>query len=363
MQQKVIRSHPEDEPYLRLWQQAAVEHPTYDEFWAERDARPGLADVTIPVYLGCDWDNAIMPLPGTFTSWRALAHNPHVRMSLLPAGGLSWPWESIHYGALACKGRDTGSLDGPPIRYYLPDADEWRTAEVWPPGDSSLHPFALRTDGVLGEDEGEPGSRSYLCLTGEVGRPVHANPPTLPAQLDWQTEPMTRPLDFAGDIELRLDAAITATDTGWIAVLYDVAPDGTSDVITGGWLRATLRTVNEQRSIPGAPGTRIPPQQHGRRKPQHDPLLVPAAAPRSVGLSCHGAELNSPGAARGQPPAARRALTLATSLSSARSWVVVLIASRIFSADTPPSATASSSATAPTSSLVSRRDSNANSGM
>jgi predicted acyl esterase len=67
-------------------------------------------------------------------------------------------------------------------------------------------------------------------------------------------EPGQRRLNGPGDIELQLDATITAPDTGWIAVLYDLAPDGTSEAITGGWLRATLRTVNEERSIPGAPG-------------------------------------------------------------------------------------------------------------
>ena len=52
------------------------------------------------------------------------------------------------------------------------------------------------------------------------------NPPTLPDTLEWQTEVLTDPTDFAGDIELQLDATITALDAAWITVLYDVAPDG-----------------------------------------------------------------------------------------------------------------------------------------
>ncbi len=38
-----------------------------------------LADLDIPVYLWCDWDNVIMHLPGMFTSWKALTHNPGAR--------------------------------------------------------------------------------------------------------------------------------------------------------------------------------------------------------------------------------------------------------------------------------------------
>jgi uncharacterized protein len=44
----------------------------------------------------------------------------------------------MHVEALAwfdhhLKGLETGIADGPPIRYWLPVAEEWRTADVWPP--------------------------------------------------------------------------------------------------------------------------------------------------------------------------------------------------------------------------------------
>ena len=194
----VIRTHYPEEPYGRLWQELGVEHPTYDAYWADRDSKPLLADVDIPVYLGCDWDNVIMHLPGTFTSWTALRHNPNVRMSLLPLGGLNWPWESMHVEALAwydhwLKGVDTGIMDGPAIRYYLPGADEWRTADAWPPPASSLVEYALRADGVLDIDEGDAGSRSYLYLKPDAGRPHNANPAVLPNQLHWDTPLATAP--------------------------------------------------------------------------------------------------------------------------------------------------------------------------
>ena len=59
----------------------AVEHPTHDTFWHERDTRVRLGVVDIPVYLGCDWDNAPLHLPCTFGAWKALKHNPNVCMS------------------------------------------------------------------------------------------------------------------------------------------------------------------------------------------------------------------------------------------------------------------------------------------
>lgn len=64
---------------------------------------------------------------------------------------------------------------------------------------------------------------------------------------------MAKAFDFAGNIELQLDATITALDTGWIAVLFDIPSHGEPFTITAGWLRASLRQVNEERSKPGAP--------------------------------------------------------------------------------------------------------------
>ena len=254
----VVRTAAAQEPFGRLWQEACVEHPTHDEFWADRDVAAGLAGVDIPVYLGCDWDNVPMHLPATFTTRRALAHNPNVRIGMVDDGQYSWPWEAMHYEALAwydhhLKGIDTGIMDGDPIRYFLPGADEWRTADSWPPAESSLVEFALRADGTLSRNEGESGSRAYLYLPADSGQPAHMNPRTLPDTLEWETEVLSMPMDFAGDIELQLDASITALDAAWMSVLYDVAPDGSATPLTGGWLRAMLREVNEKRSVPGAP--------------------------------------------------------------------------------------------------------------
>jgi uncharacterized protein len=234
-----------------------VEHPTHDAFWDERDQNARLGRVNIPVYLGCDWDNVPMHLPSTFTAWRALAHNPNVRVALLPPSSLTWPWECLHYEALAwcdhwLKGRDTGIMEGPPIRYVVPEADGWRTA-AWPPPESKLTAFALRADGALAEEEGPAGSRAYIHLPGDSGRPANANPPEWPASLTWETAPMTGSFDFVGGIELQLDATITAFDTGWIAVLFDVPPAGEPFPITAGWLRASLSRVIEEDSESGAP--------------------------------------------------------------------------------------------------------------
>jgi uncharacterized protein len=252
-----LRLRHDPYPWDDLWRSVAVEHQLRDAWWEERNVLPLLGDVTIPVYLGCDWDNVPLHLPGTFEALEALSHNDRVRVALLGQFGLTWPWESLHVEALAwfdrwLKDQDTGILDGPPIRYWLPVADEWHTSETWPPPGYGLRELVLSADGSLGEGGQTTGSREYLTL-GEGLNRAQVSPTDPPPFLSWTTEPLDQVWDVVGNMELLLDAQSTAIDTAWILTLQDVAPDGSIVDITAGYLRATLRGIDDEASHPGAP--------------------------------------------------------------------------------------------------------------
>ena len=256
MMRQLLKVPHDPHPWDDLWLDIAVKHPTRDDWWDQRNVLPLLKNIDIPVYLGCDWENVPLHLPSTFSCWNGLSHNPFVRVGMPGRNGLTWPWESLHIEALAwydhwLKGRDTGILDGPAIHYFLPGADEWRTAESWPP--PGVHrEFALRADGVLAGDEGAPGSRDYMVLGAGLNR-VKASEIDPPSMLTWTSEPLDAALDVVGDIELRLVGSATAIDTAWIATLQDAAPDGAVTDVTAGWLRASLREVDTTASRQGAP--------------------------------------------------------------------------------------------------------------
>jgi predicted acyl esterase len=211
----------------------------------------------VPVYLGCDWQNVPLHLPSTFPAFQALTGSRHVRVAMLGDYGLTWPWESLHVEALAWydhwrKGRDTGILEGPRIRYVLPGADGWHTADTWPIPETAYREFALRADGGLAPDEGTSGTRTLMTLGTGLNRD-HASETDPPAFLTWTSQPLDKDLDMTGEIELKLEAACTAADTGWIVTLQDVDPSGTVTDVTAGYLRAGLRAVDEAASRPGAP--------------------------------------------------------------------------------------------------------------
>lgn len=256
MLRQLLKLPHDPQPWDQLWLDIFVDHPVRDEWWDERDLTPLLKNIDIPVYLGCDWENVPLHLPSTFIAWKALAHNPNVQMGLLDKFGLTWPWESLHEEALAwydhwLKGRDTGILQGERVRYALPGAPGWHAAHSWPPPVRHRE-FALRADGILDTDEGNSGTRQFMTLGAGTGR-VTASALDPPASLTWTSAPLDSDVDLVGEIELRLIAAATAADTGWIATLQDVAADGTVTDVTAGWLRATLRTVDEALSAPGSP--------------------------------------------------------------------------------------------------------------
>lgn len=254
---KLMRAAYDPEPWDRIFLEAAVEHPLYDAYWAERDLTARLSEVDIPVYLGCDWANVPLHLPGTFHAWRALSHRGPVRMSLLPRGGLLWPWESLHEEALAwfdhyLKGIDTGIDEGPPIRYWLAGAEEYRTAEEWPPAGLRWEALPLGAEGTLGSGSTE-GAREYLFLPVTLTRPRNANPPARPDRLSWTTPPCREPVDVVGPLALELDAIATAADVDFIVKVELVREDGEVTELTQGWLRASHRAVDPERSRPGEP--------------------------------------------------------------------------------------------------------------
>jgi predicted acyl esterase len=252
----LLKLHHDPHPWDDLWRAIAAEHPFHDTWWEDRNLLPLLERVEVPVYLGCDWQNVPLHLPHTFTAYERLTNSRRVQVAMMGEHGLSWPWESLHMEAIAwfdhwLKGQDTGILDGPHFRYILPESEGWRTSDVWPIRAASLHSFAFRADAVLSEDEIEAGSRTYMNLGGGLNRP-RTSETDPPAFLDWTTPPLPHDLDLIGPIELQLDAACTAPDTAFIAVLQDVDENENGINVTAGYLRASLG-VDEAASKRGAP--------------------------------------------------------------------------------------------------------------
>lgn len=247
-------AHPWDE----IFADVAVEHQFYDAFWAFRDMTHRIGEIDIPMYIGADWENVCMHLDTPFAIFDGIDKSAPHRCSITPRGSLSWPWESLHVEALAwydhwLKKRDTGILEGPPIRYYLEGADEWRTADTWPLPQTRFADWHLRADGLLGDERGPEGAREYLYLPKAIDLPKNANPPRLPGVLSWDTAPIQQATDMVGPFKLALLASSTASDVDWIVKLQLVDATGSASDLTQGWLRASHRALDPVLSRPYRP--------------------------------------------------------------------------------------------------------------
>ena len=97
-----------------------------------------IARIEIPTYTGSGWYGYTYKthLQGAQTYWRHL-RSPKKLLFPGPAH-LERPFHGLHDEILRwydhwLKGIDTGVLDEPPVRYWVSGANEWRTAEDWPP--------------------------------------------------------------------------------------------------------------------------------------------------------------------------------------------------------------------------------------
>jgi predicted acyl esterase len=192
-----------------------------------------------------------------------------------------------------------------PVTYFEGLGGGWRTAETWPPAGAAATTLLAGADGFLGA----------AAATGS--RPYHVDPTVGLAALpwDWTTPTPTVPPDISPDDHRAatwtsppIDAALTITgdpvvtaalcssrpDVPLRAWLSDVRPDGSSTLITQGWVRAThvvgrLLSATEPTTVPIPlnPTAYVLATGHRLRLAiagSHFPALVPAPDPASLDI-------------------------------------------------------------------------------
>jgi putative CocE/NonD family hydrolase len=166
------------------------------------------------------------------------------------------------------------------VRYFLMGANEWRTADRWPPAGTVRRRFYLRAgpsgsarslnDGRLTAEppEGDEDPDRYAYDPAQPVPTVGGNTlywgvraagggeenPDLAAMagprdqraveplcLTYSSGPLPAPLDVVGPARLTLYASSNCPDTDFVAKLSDVFPDGRSVLVTDGILRCRYR--------------------------------------------------------------------------------------------------------------------------
>src|SRR5262249_50270019 len=124
----------------------------------------------------------------------------------------------------------------------------WRTEPTWPP--SRLRTTVLRPDGD-GTDEihirGDVGGTAWISCAGKLpwGQPDDQRPDDV-WSLTYDWEPLTAELDVMGHPVVRVDVVVADSVAYLSAKLCDVFPDGTSALVTRGFLNLTHRHGHDE---------------------------------------------------------------------------------------------------------------------
>lgn len=248
----------------------------YDrEEWIEGSEQTA-AGIDIPVYTGAGWyaQSYKTHLNGA-QNWFSLLRSPKKLMFAGPAH-LERPFHSFHAEILRwhdqwLKGIDTGVMREAPVHYWVMGANQWREAADWPPPEARHVALYLRPWERLSTDAPIAGSVDDHSAPDTFAQ----MPPTQTAtiqRLRYMTEPLPRDTLVAGEIELVLHAEIDRDDTNFIVILRDVGPDPSIQTaregeraipalpereVSRGWLKASMRALDPERSRPGRPWHRL----------------------------------------------------------------------------------------------------------
>lgn len=194
-----------------------------------------------------------------------------------PGPNLDYLHEMVRFFDYWLKGVDNGVMAEPPItlfrrEYTPPEAfparfnGEWVSEAVYPiartqptayylgDGKLSLH-SPISNSPISFPHQPTHGTQAGLCWGAGLApnglardlRPAEATLPT------YTSEPLTEPLDFIGVAEAVLHLSSSAPVAHVVVRLTDVAPDGTSALVTAGILNLTHRN-GHARPEPLTPG-------------------------------------------------------------------------------------------------------------
>jgi len=165
------------------------------------------------------------------------------------------------------KGEQNGVMDGPPVRLFVMGANKWRDEEEWPLSRAMATDYYIGSagnantpagDGFLSSQASsdEPSDRyvydprdPVMSLFNDNGQDEPHDLRLLDRRRDvlvYQTPPLEEPLEVTGVPVVTLFAASTAPDTDFIVKLVDVHPDGFSQQICYGIVRARYRNGLDQ---------------------------------------------------------------------------------------------------------------------
>jgi len=148
------------------------------------------------------------------------------------------------------KGIDNGIMDEPAVSVFVEGSRELVTGAQWPPKPARHRELFLRPRRKL-SPEPERMAPEYAAPDGFYQAPLTVTDKV--EIISWSTEAFERPTELIGAGAAHIFASIDQEDTNFILRLWDVAPGGGRQLVTTGFLKASHRELDEERTTHGDP--------------------------------------------------------------------------------------------------------------
>ena len=258
-------------PFIESW----LSHQQRDDFWKQGSVDENYAAIDCPVYAVGGWtdpytnsvprllEKLSVPRKGLIGPW---SHSyPH---TAVPHPAIGFLQESLRWWDHWLKGIDTGVMDEPMLRVWIPEGvpprplepewpGRWVAEAHWPPAQIASKDLFFG-DGRLSETSTFVGEETLLgaqingatagvwCPYGnKFGLPVDQRTDD-GLSLCFTSAPLNEPVEILGFPHIDLKLAVDQPSALLAVRLCDVAPDGASRLVSWGLLNLTHRNGHER---------------------------------------------------------------------------------------------------------------------
>ena len=289
-------------PYFQDW----LDHPTYDSYWKQWSIEENYANIQVPALPITAWYDIFQGGSlRNFTSLQTQAGNEAARkgqqLVVTLGGHAGWsrtiglvdfgpdaPFDEnemiIDWYDYLFLGKQNQFASGKPVKIFVMGENNWRDEAAWPLERAKQTRYSLYSKGEANTASGNgllvtepdifpirderPDSYTYdpANPVPTVGGPLCCDILHLPAGprdqkevesradvLVYSTPPLDSDTEVTGPVTLDLYASSSAVDTDFTAKLVDVWPNGFTQNLTEGILRASYResTSEAKPIVPG----------------------------------------------------------------------------------------------------------------
>lgn len=235
-----------------LWMDYLL-NPLDGPFWQEGHCLDVAHKVKIPAYFQIKWGRG-WSVDGTLECFNRVQGFKKLDIQELPPMQ-ERPFHESHDEMFRwydywLKGIDNGIVDEPPISIYVEGARKIRQERQWPLPETEWTEFFLRPRHKLGRKP-EPLPTENAHPDGFYQAPFTVTSKT--ASVQWQSQEFQQDTEMTGPAALYIHMEIDTVDTNLIAKLYDVDASGKRKQVSSGYLKASHRELDLDKSKPWQP--------------------------------------------------------------------------------------------------------------